>query len=843
MAGFQSCLTEIQKAVGREMSDDELELVGDEIADILRRSEGDAIAQKQMMAEAAERYRIAAIIQKRNAMLNRARRLEIVDFALTSYPDRPELAFEAKLSGVTKGARVGSRSSVFATQVSLAAKHGMALMAELRDKNLAKAFNSGALDREIWRAIHQLDAETPNMANIPQEAVDIAKAIQRQTESLRVLANQNGASIGKLAGYVIKQTHNYAKIRGDVDGWTRYMDEFLDWERSFPEVSDPVKRQELLKDLYMSLASGVHLSHPAGRAERGGRNIDASFEGVANIGRKISQDRVLHFKDADAEYNYNVKYGAGNLGQGVMYGIESMARNIGIMHHLGPNADNNLKLAMKEVLREIKKRGDPDALSKAENKMNRIMERLWPNVNGLVNVPGNKMLAQVSAIGRAIQQLSKLGGALLSSFVDLPTYASEIRYQGGGMLSGLAESVGSIGAGMGAAEKARLLSAIGVFHDGMLSAAPKRYDPNNGVPGAFSSAVNTFYTLNLLRGWTDNLRTGFALARSRYLGDIASMAYADIHPDMQRVLNIYNLGEAEWSLLSRATEQADDGNIYMTAEGVESLGDDIIGGYVEAKGGKATPASIRRARQEVAQDFRNYFLDRSTTAVPEPDAKTRSYLLGGTQAGTPEHEILSHIMLFKSFPTAILQRVLSREIYGKGATTMKEALKNGNGEMLGLANLIVWNTAFGYLSMTAKDLAKGKTPRDPEDPKTYMAAMVQGGGLGIYGDFLFGEMKNRYGGGALSTLLGPTAGTFDSVVDIAQRARDGDDVAAQTFRTVLNNTPFINLFYTRAALDYLILYQIGENLNPGYLSRMEKRSEKETGSTFIYPPSQYAVGN
>jgi hypothetical protein len=42
----------------------------------------------------------------------------------------------------------------------------------------------------------------------------------------------------------------------------------------------------------------------------------------------------------------------------------------------------------------------------------------------------------------------------------------------------------------------------------------------------------------------------------------------------------------------------------------------------------------------------------------------------------------------------------------------------------------------------------------------------------------------------------------------------------------------MNLFYTRAALDYLIIYRIQEALNPGFLRRMEQRAERDNGQTY-----------
>jgi hypothetical protein len=117
--------------------------------------------------------------------------------------------------------------------------------------------------------------------------------------------------------------------------------------------------------------------------------------------------------------------------------------------------------------------------------------------------------------------------------------------------------------------------------------------------------------------------------------------------------------------------------------------------------------------------------------------------------------------------------------------------------------------------------------------------MLQGGALGIYGDFLLGE-SSRFGSSPLETAAGPTLGTASDLVELAQKVRSGDDAAAQAFRLLVANTPFANLFYTRVALDYLILYRIQEALNPGYLRRMEQRIERENNQTFWLRPSEVA---
>ena len=106
------------------------------------------------------------------------------------------------------------------------------------------------------------------------------------------------------------------------------------------------------------------------------------------------------------------------------------------------------------------------------------------------------------------------------------------------------------------------------------------------------------------------------------------------------------------------------------------------------------------------------FLDRSTYAVIEPDARTRGYLKQGLQAGTGPGEAIRFFFWgqFKAFPFAIMQKSIGRELSFTEAGRKYRAL-------FGTVGLIVGSGIFGYISMTAKDLLKGKKPRDPNKNK------------------------------------------------------------------------------------------------------------------------------
>jgi hypothetical protein len=66
--------------------------------------------------------------------------------------------------------------------------------------------------------------------------------------------------------------------------------------------------------------------------------------------------------------------------------------------------------------------------------------------------------------------------------------------------------------------------------------------------------------------------------------------------------------------------------------------------------------------------------------------------------------------------------------------------------------MLMLSTFWGYIAMSAKDMLKGRSPRDPNKKSTLLESFSQGGGAGIYGDFLINELQNEYGNGILKLL-------------------------------------------------------------------------------------------
>lgn len=251
--------------------------------------------------------------------------------------------------------------------------------------------------------------------------------------------------------------------------------------------------------------------------------------------------------------------------------------------------------------------------------------------------------------------------------------------------------------------------------------------------------------------------------------------------------------------------------------------------------------ALEDARRQLEMSVRRFFADEMRFGFIEPDAASRRISFQGTRPGTVTGEAMRFLMQFKGYPIAFTQRVLGRAVQGAGG----EAIPGGGpaDRMWGaqarhIGGLLAGLIVTGYLAMTVKDFIRGYGPRDPAEPKTILAALMQSGGAGIYGDFLFAQ-ANRFGTGALGTVAGPTAGTAGSILDLWPKLRDGDAKAGEALNLALQNTPFINMWYAKPVLDFLILNALREGLSPGFLARQERDRREKFGQERWMPTTAW----
>lgn len=839
------CEMTVNAAAGRKLSEQEMESLVKDMNDTTNRilAGNEALSLEEAALRAAEelsnRDQLAKVIEARNKAINTRIAAQRLGELRTTWKDRPDIGLEAMLVG-RNDARTGSRRSVASEVAQLRGKYNSGINYDFDQAGLVKFISSGSNDREIADAMWRIGRDQ-KLDGMTQQSIDAAKIIMKWQESARMDQNRAGAWVGKVPGYIVRQSHDILKIRAaGYESWRSTIFPRLD-DVTFDGVTD---REQFLKNVYDGLASGIHLSGDKPDWMNG-------FKGSQNAAKRASQERVLHFKDGVSWHEYNQQFGSGSLREALFGGLNNAARTTGMMRVLGTNPQNMFKYLADTIAEDLRGTASPAAQADFASKVRRLNRTTMPQIDGSLNIPGSVGMANVSAGIRGWLRMSQLGGAVISSFNDVPISATEMRYQGQNFMGAVLTAMKGRFSRYNSAQQKEILSSIGVYSDAMTQEIIRRISGDDTLTGKMGRAQQLFFKYNLMNFWTESGRNSNAMMITNWLAKNAEHTYAQLPEDLRRVLDLHGIGDPEWEIYRKMDMADAEGRQFMTSSGIRGVPDEVIASYVEGKGLKVTDRSIADARDTLEGKLRGYVLDRLNIAMSEPGERTQAFMKMGTVPGTVAGEAIRFAGQYKSFTASFMQNVLGREVFGRGytpaglgesktASLTNALLRNGKGAFVGAANLFVWATLFGYISMQSKLMLKGQTPR-PADAKTFLAAASQGGGLGILGDFMFGQV-NRMGAGAVTSLMGPAASNADAIITLLQQTTRGDAKLGDWYRTALDNTPFLNVFWLRTAMNGLILNRIQDALDPGSLERYQRRVERDQGNQFLIPPSQFMLG-
>lgn len=832
----EDCLQAIRLAAGRELSDDEA------IA-IFARAQARVKALKaagtidnltERVAEIAraegDRERLAAAKARQHAARN-----AIVRDALDGAIDRGleaglshKQVMLALLEGTSRGV-AGGRVSVAATKLAYQARFAWDMLAQIQRERPhlfdRRALADKRLSDDALREMRELrEGGTPGVTGNP-DAQYLAKVFTSFAELSRQDLNRLGAAIGKLDGWSPQVHDPHKLLRTTREDWAAEMEQRLDFERTMPELAPEMRRAELGR-IYDTIVTGIsNRSTARGRGE---------FAGPSNIANRLGAERILHFRSAEDAIAYNDRFGFGNLFTAMWKHQEQASRYAGQMHVFGPNPE----LMMGSLLDSLEKRIKADPGMTAQQKAaaarsltiegNGTLASAWSVMTGFHLIPANLRAAEIGSAVRAVEAMAKLGGAVISSVSDLVTAAVNLGFHGNRTyLGALAEQTGRlIAEGRGSGNMREWAVALGEGADGIIGHLNASHFAEDSTPGRFARALDAFHRWNGLTWWTEANRAVTVRMMSREMGENAAKAWGELPARYHHVLGLHDIGERQWEALRQAKFKVEEnGHAYVTPDRVRDLGDDVIGGLVD---GEASPGRIADARRDLELAVRRFFADEARFGVLETDAAAQRIMTGGLQRGSFFGEAARFVMQFKGFPTAFAQRVVGRALHG--------AEDMGNAGAAHIGTLILGSTAAGYLAMTAKDAIANRTPRplDREHAwKTLLAALVQGGGAGIYGDFLFGESQ-RFGGGLADTVLGPALGSATTFGDIWRRAIRGDASAGDVLNAGLTNTPYLNLFYLRPALNALVINSMHEWASPGWGARQRSKRLRDYGQRPLF---------
>lgn len=632
-----------------------------------------------------------------------------------------------------------------------------------------------------------------------------AQAYLEQMEGIRERMNSAGADIGKLDYGYLPQPHDTgAIVRAGKEAWVSSVLPKLNRSRYFnPDGSAMTEAQmvSFLDHAYDTLSTEGLIRREPGGVGQGSRS--ARFDDA---------HRSLHFKDPDSYLGYLSDFGHGSVFEAIHNHVNMQAKNIGLMESLGSNPNSTYQL-----LRDTAQIEDSRTAGKAikgYTQFGATSDMVWDTINGSTANPVNPRFA---AVGRAVRNwtsATRLGGVMLSSINDAPTWFSTARYNGLPLGDTFKTFFSSLAGRHLTEDAARLGLAVESIAGEM-----QTWHADNLRQDWSGKLANSTMKLQLVEGWTHRLRAGLGLMIQDQLAKLKDTDWNGLSAFDRERFTKGGVRESDWKVWQAAQPEAIRGRQLLTANAIRN-----VEGFSDAE-----------VNQAVARML-GFIDNEGKTGVIGPDVITRAAITQGAKAGTLGGEIGRTLMLFKSFPLAMIVRNLERV----------RAMPTTSGKLGYSLSLLTGLTLFGALSIELKDLVSGKNPRDGTSGKFWAAAFAQGGGLGIFGDILYTGLggNSRSGQANWTNLAGPVAGTLADLAQVTLgnigQALQGKDTkaAAELLRFARQNLPFLNLWYLKAAIDHAGFNDLQESVSPGYLARQRANARHDWGSTYWWEPNE-----
>ena len=663
---------------------------------------------------------------------------------------------------------------------------------DLEKANLTAVFKNKNFQNDIARELGNLLLPVEKHINTSSSgAKAVAKIIHKWQGKAVEQANLAGANIAQLEGYITKQTHNARQIRKmGREGWKHFICPLLK-----ENLGDTA-----LDEIYNSLVTGLH----------GFGEELSSFSCKSSMAAKASSMRKLHFKDANAWLIYNEKCGNYALKDSILSNLSRLGEITGIMEILGPNPEIGFKNIKDKLLENLRSNAsDPSTPS----LIRQIQSKRFDNQLSLLlgnGPPDNPTFAALCSNARGFINLCTLGRVVLSSIPDMAAWVATSQNNGIPVLKSYGNLISKIASSFSnRAEKKEVARLIGVWSENILGGVYCRLNSDGLGTGAMQRAQNTFFKLNFMEFWDKSFKESCSLTLSSHLAH--QKDWNKFPQYLKNALEKNRIGKDEFGLLKHCIQTMDSGTKYMLPDS-KGIPIDVLDKYLAKKKLPITNEARLKVKSELELNFKDYFSSQANLAIPTPGIRERSIVTQGSQAGSVMGEVWRFFFQFKSFPIAFVSKSMKAATIDHLPMQIRKGFLGDMQKSLNPSRLAAFSQLFaatsmlGGITLIAKKLSKepDKGLKDFEfDKKFVVESITQGGGLGIFGDFIFSEY-DRYGATFTQQLVGgPFACDANNAASIASNILKGEhDKALKTAKKWGKmRIPFANLFYLQHLLN------------------------------------------
>ncbi len=641
-------------------------------------------------------------------------------------------------------------------------------------------------------------------------AAALARAWTEASEMLRQRFNAAGGAIGKLEKWGLPQSHDSLKIRdAGFDDWRAFIAPLLDRRRMIDDETGQPFADDAFDDMLRNVFDTI-------RTDGWIKRTPGGNTGRGKLANQRQESRFLHFADADGWMAYNDRFGTRNPFEAMMGHIEGMSRDIAHMEILGPNPDATIKWLQDGLAKGAALTGDEKGIDRMRSAAERL-RRVYDATSGNMNQPVNGTWARRFGTMRSLLTSAMLGSASLSAVTDVG-FQRQIRAFNG--LPQMRSLTGYVDQLKSANRQTAVRAGLIAEEASKMMAAQHRYTLDSQVHRWAGVLSDNVLRWSGLSPWTQAGRWAFGMDFMGAISDSFDRSWGDVEPALRRAMERYGFDGTQWDALRQTALHSEDGVDFLRPQDI--------------------------ADQAIADRLLRMVLTETDYAVPTATVRARSFL-NADRPGTFWGEVTRNVGLFKSFGVSMIMTHAARA-----------AAQGGTGAATYAASLVLTTTLLGALAIQAKEISKGRDPRPMDTGEFIGAAMLQGGGFGVFGDFL-SSAESRFGGGPLETAAGPVAGLAVDVSNITVgnlfklyhsltgRNPDGSkpkgpNVGRDAVRMAQRYTPGSSLWYSRLAFQRIILDTAQEWTDPDYreaFSRMERRAA-EQGQGYWWRPGKLA---
>lgn len=413
----------------------------------------------------------------------------------------------------------------------------------------AKLSESGLIDREVTQELANLQSGgTPGVSG-NKSAARIAQSYHRILDEIFAIKSGYSPFLQKIDDYFFRQTHDQELIRAaGKEQWIADARQVFA-KKSFPDLNEAQITARL---------SGIYDDIIDGRFHRSTFDKTA---GETNLAFKLANKRSLRPENWQLFYEYNQKYGKGNIHATMESTIHNASRDIAVLSKFGTTPKDNIQAIIDKLSRL-----DPKAAEEFRARESEILDAMHVQTFAY-NAPAQALKARITVGMQKWTSLVANGMTFLRSQLDFASAATAVTDAYGGTYLGNFSDIFTKywkNFVKGSKDAAEAASEFGLFAE----SANRNLHVELGADPS-SSRLDKLLQLHswvtLAERHKNAMNAAMAEVASFRLAKYAQMPWTEIPAFARQAFSRYGITEKEHSLLALGVDEI-NGRKYFTPD-------------------------------------------------------------------------------------------------------------------------------------------------------------------------------------------------------------------------------------------------------------------------------------